>query len=324
MDGTVGGFDAEIVSGVAVLAEQQRPHPGATRPDVVHGQGRHQPLQRFQEQPLGEGASVLVDAEGHVVEEQLPGASVAQGFHGVFQIEIRLPVALPLEGEHGIGAALDLAVGHAGEVHAQEGEVGIGHWVNEVLDLVLGVVFQLVVIAAESDDPLFQLHAVFPCQAVRLQARAHDHLVGGVRPSLACDGGAHDRARPFGAEVHHFLAQPHLAFGLDLQGGGGHFLGGVAEVHNAGAAHKEGGHPLAVGLDLGELVRVDALEALDAVLLADAVDLLQHGQLGIVRGHNHLAAHVVGHVVLLAELHELPAALHAVRGFQRAWLVIQA
>ena len=79
-----------------------------------------------------------------------------------------------------------------------------------------------------------------------------------------------------------------------------------------------------MGLDLGKLVGVDALEALDAVLLADAVDLLQHGQLGIVRRHDHFPAHVVGHVVFFAELHELPAALHAVRGLQGTWLVIQA
>ena len=77
-------------------------------------------------------------------------------------------------------------------------------------------------------------------------------------------------------------------------------------------------------LNFGELVGVDALEALDAVLLADAVDFFQHGQLRIVRRHDHLAAHVVGHVVLLAELHELPTALHTVRGLQRSWLVIQA
>ena len=49
-----------------------------------------------------------------------------QRFHGVAQVKVGLSIAFALERENRVEAALDLAVGHAREVHAEEREVGLG------------------------------------------------------------------------------------------------------------------------------------------------------------------------------------------------------
>ena len=79
-----------------------------------------------------------------------------------------LAIALTLEGEDGVGATLDFAIRHAGEVNAKEGEVGIGDGIDKVADLVLGVIVEFVVVTTEADDFLTKFDAVFFCEAVKL------------------------------------------------------------------------------------------------------------------------------------------------------------
>ena len=68
---------------------------------------------------------------------------------------------------------------------------------------------------------------------------------------------------------------------------------------------------------------IDALEVFDFVLLADAMDFLEHGQFRLIGRDDNLAAHVVGDIVFLAKLHEFAPPLHAVGGFQGPGLVVQ-
>ena len=127
-----------------------------------------------------------------VVTSELPRPPITEGFHGVAQIEVGLAVALAFEGEHRVGTALDFAVGHAREMHPKERKVGVGHGVDQVADLVLGVVFELVVIAPESHDAFLQRNAVPTGKAVGLQARTNHNLVCVVSFGLARDLGADD------------------------------------------------------------------------------------------------------------------------------------
>ena len=48
------------------------------------------------------------------------------------QAEIALSIALPGEGEDGIRACLNRAADLFRVVHTQKGELGIGHWVDEI------------------------------------------------------------------------------------------------------------------------------------------------------------------------------------------------
>ena len=50
MDAAVGGFDAEIVTCIALLIEEHRTNAGSPGTEVVHREGRNKMLERFQEQ----------------------------------------------------------------------------------------------------------------------------------------------------------------------------------------------------------------------------------------------------------------------------------
>ena len=77
-------------------------------------------------------------------------------------------------------------------------------------------------------------------------------------------------------------------------------------------------------LDFAQLVGIDAFEAFDFILLADAMDLLEHRELAVLHGHHHLATDVVRDVMFLSEANQGASAFDAVLGFQRAGRVIQA
>ena len=83
-----------------------------------------------------------------------------------------MAVAFALQGQHRVGAGLDAAVDHAREVDAQEGELGIGHGVDQVPHQVVPVGPQLVVLAAERHDLQPRLDAAQPGDAIGLQAGA--------------------------------------------------------------------------------------------------------------------------------------------------------
>ena len=78
-----------------------------------------------------------------------------------------------------------------------------------------------------------------------------------------------------------------------------------------------------MGFDVLDRVPGDALEALDLVLDAEAVDLLQHRQLVLGGGGDDLAADVVVDTVFLGERDELMAPLDAVDGLEAARGVVE-
>ena len=118
-------------------------------------------------------------------------------------------------------------------------------------------------------------------------------------------------------------ASEDAALRLQAQGHFGHGLGGAPEVDDACARHPEAGHRATVGFDVLDRVPGDALEALDLVLDAEAVDLLQHRQLVLGGGGDDLAADVVVDTVFLGERDELMAPLDAVDGLEAARGVVE-
>ena len=72
MDAAVGGLDAEIVTCIALPIKEHRTNAGSPGTEVVHREGGNEMLKGFQEQTFGKRTAVFVDAETHVVEEELP------------------------------------------------------------------------------------------------------------------------------------------------------------------------------------------------------------------------------------------------------------
>ena len=50
MDAAVGGLDAEIVTCIALPIKEHRTNAGSPGTEVVHGEGRNEMLERFQEE----------------------------------------------------------------------------------------------------------------------------------------------------------------------------------------------------------------------------------------------------------------------------------
>ena len=98
-----------------------------------------------------------------------PGISERLGQVG--DVEVGLLVPFASEGEHGVGTALDAAVDHAGEVHAQEGKVGVGHGVDQVLAEMMRLGLELEIFAAKRHDLGGRLFAAHRGDPVAMQAR---------------------------------------------------------------------------------------------------------------------------------------------------------
>ena len=125
-------------------------------------------------------------------------------------------------------------------------------------------------------------------------------------------------------EAGGFDAGEHCAVRLEAGGHIGHGPGGAPEVDDARAGYPQSGDCTTMGLDVLHGLAVDALEALNLVLHADPVDLLEHGEFVLGGGGDDLAADVVVHPVFLGEGDELMASLDAVDGLEAAGWVVQA
>ena len=91
-------------------------------------------------------------------------------------------IALAREGEDRVRPRLDVAVDGAGEVHAEEGELGVGHRVDEVPDEGPALLLQHVVLAAEGNDPDLGVDAHQRRDAVGVQPRAVDEVARCTAP----------------------------------------------------------------------------------------------------------------------------------------------
>src|SRR6187402_3319090 len=122
MDMPAAALDTEVVHHFPIGAEQHGTHARAAGLKVLHGERGDQSAKRFQEELLAEGAAVLIQAIAPVLEEELPRTAIGERVPCIGETEVRLAVALALEGEHGVRPALDTSICHAREVHAQERE----------------------------------------------------------------------------------------------------------------------------------------------------------------------------------------------------------
>ncbi len=95
-------------------------------------------------------------------------------------------------------------------------------------------------------------------------------------------------------------------------------------VDDAGLRHVDGAHRAAVRLELADLLRREHLETGEPIGLPALVDRLQAWQLGLIGGHDDLAAALPRDAVGVAELLHPARALHARARLERAGLVVDA
>ena len=67
-----------------------------------------------------------------VTRQKVPQARIGNSVEEIARIDIPLAVTFAREGEHSVRTCFNTAVDQAGEVHAEEGELRIGHGVDQV------------------------------------------------------------------------------------------------------------------------------------------------------------------------------------------------
>src|SRR5207302_7978588 len=96
--------------------------------------------------------------------------------------------------------------------------------------------------------------------------------------------------------------------GVHLVGIGPRHLREVHDARHGGIDRLDAG---TVRLQLPEPLRADELDDLHAVGHAALIEPLQAGQLALTRGHDDLAAELIGDAVRVAEARQQVAPLHA-------------
>ena len=153
---------------------------------------------------------------------------------------------------------------------------------------------------------------------IGLQSGAADHEAGLDRADRRDQ--LRDAAPP--------LDPRHLVMGADLAAAPldqfGVLAGDRAVIDDAGHRGIDRLDAGAVRLDLAEALRADQFQTRHAVRDAALVEILEARQFVLLGRDDHLADHVVGDAVLLAEVDQLLLAGHAEARFQRAGRVVDA
>ena len=287
--------DGEIVFEFAGGIHGLGTHACGRAHEVVGFDVRHQPLQRPRERCLAQRAPHFARSCAPVATGESPQAAIGDVLSQLCPADVAPAVALAGQREHGVGAGVDRAVDHAGQVHTEKREAGVGHRVNEVVDEVRPFGHQLVVLATERDDPV----------TVR-RARQFGHLVASQASTV-------DQPRRF--QIARRGGDAHAIGGLaDLDhprrgpqfGSGGFDLGNEDAAHgpvvrDAGAGNVQRLDAGAVRLELGQPLGVDDL-GIDAVAPSALCERRQPLLLWPVDRNDYFAAHLVCNVVPAAEL----------------------
>ncbi len=172
------GLDAEVINHLSLSINRLGAHAAAPRHQIVTLDLRHEALQAFDEQPFRERAAMLLKAHTPEAGGQFPEAGKGQRLRQVTQRDVAALVTLAPPRQHGVGAGLDGAVDHAGEVDAEKRHLRIGDRVNEMFYEVAALRFEFIVFAAERDDVQVRVQPGRTGDPVRMQAGAVDQAAG--------------------------------------------------------------------------------------------------------------------------------------------------
>ena len=310
--------DLEVVHQASVGGYRLRPHPGPAPIEVADPDVRHQLLQGPHESRLAGRAVHLVGADAPVLARHVPEAGVAQRARELGGPHRAEGVALAREGQHRIRARFHVAVDGAGEVHAEERELGIRYRVDQAAHDRAALGPQHVVLAAERDDAHLGRHPGEPGHSIGVEPAAVDEV---TRLHRALRGLEHEPGRLAADRAH---SGPGLDPPTALLDQLRHLARHLDVVHDPGLGHVDRPHRAAVRLELPDFLRRQHLEPGEAVGLPALVDILQPRQLGRVGRHDDLAAALPLDAVGVAELLHPARPVHAGPRLERAGLVVDA
>src|SRR5271165_2556227 len=303
MQGALLPYEIEILHEITVGRQSLGTHACATGSKILLADCRHQPLQRLAEQFSAERALQFVPAHGRVAHEELPEALVCEGFDRVAQREISLAISFTRKREYCIGSGLDAAMNEAREVYAEERELRIGHRVNEIVDEMLAFRLELVVLPAKGNDLCLIPRTSHAAHTVAMQAGAVDDEIGLIIAAARINVPV-----PVAIQMRDFRREP------DIPATSGNFAYHGARhgrvVHNAFLRNTKRFNTGGMGFDFANLLALEQFYALETVGDAALHQIVQAREFFRLGGNHDLSAEIERDVMLLAELHHLPNALH--------------
>jgi len=152
MEAGGAAYEVEVVDQFTFRGEGLGADTGTAWGQVCWLNGRHKALELTAEVAFAEGAAQLAKTHFWIFHHKAPEAAVGEGVAQVAEVDVGFAVAFTGEGEDGIRASFNTSMNKTGEMDAEEGELGVGHGVNEVADEVMAVGFELKIFTTEGDD----------------------------------------------------------------------------------------------------------------------------------------------------------------------------
>ena len=126
--------------------------------------------------PLAEAAPHFSHSGAPVFRRHPQKAGIRQRVGQIAQRNISLAVTFAGKRQHGVRAALNAAVNHPREVHAQKWKTRIGHRINQIAAQMLRLGLQIKIFAAKRNNFRIDLLPAQFRHAIRMQSRARHHI----------------------------------------------------------------------------------------------------------------------------------------------------
>ena len=203
-------------------------------------------------------------------------------------------------------------------MNAEKWKLRIRHRINQVPNQKLAFGFDFIVFTSERHDANLPFLSRQFADAVAVQAGAVDQKI----PFIIAGGCLREPAGGRGVECRRFRAQDHaraLCGKLLRQR-----FADSGVIHDPFLRNMKSSNTPDVRFDLPHLFGLEQRQPLQAVLLSALVQGAQPRRLGLIHGHDQLAADFVRDVVFAAERDHFLDARHRQPRLDRAGLVIQA
>src|SRR5450631_4123051 len=199
MDHPLAIDQAEIVQQAPITVNGLGPDTRPARSYIVPPELWNQASQIAGKHAPAEGPAVLLQAHPPVASGKLTEPRKHDHLQGIPQGKAEAPVSFPLESQNRIGAGLQFAAAHAGEMHTQKRKCRVRDRIDQVFHQSAARRFNYVIFSPEGNDVHIRGYAAEAGQAVALQAGAIDQEAAG---KIALCGTEHESALLSGNALH--------------------------------------------------------------------------------------------------------------------------
>lgn len=226
---------------------------------------------------------------------QLAKTAKRQRFGEIANAQITFPVPLAREREHRIGTGMDRPIDHPGEMNPQERKIGVRDGVDQRLNEVTFFGDELEILTAERDDPGLRIDAGHAGDPIAMQPRAINNEFCLELTHRRTDDG---RVGPLLDPNDHRAADDRPAGGFDQPGVS---LRDEAVACDPGRLDMDRGEASDVRFELRDLFGDQPFDG-DFVLDPPLKEFFERRELRLFGGNDHLAADVVGDVMMATEI----------------------